>query len=47
VHQFAQLKGGYELGWFSTAWRFVLLQVFCVIVVSLFLATVLWLAVGV
>ena len=47
VHQFAQLKGGYELGWLSTAWRFVLLQVFCVIVVSLFLATVLWLAVGV
>ena len=23
VHQFAQLKGGYELGWLSTAWRFV------------------------
>ena len=47
VHQFAQLKGGYELGWLSTAWRWVFLQVFCVIVVSLFLATVLWLAVGV
>jgi hypothetical protein len=47
VHQFAQLKGGYELGWFSTAWRFAFLQVFCVIVGSLFLATVLWLAVGV
>lgn len=47
VHQFAQLKGGYELGWFSTAWRFVLLQVFCAIALSLFLATVLWLAVGV
>ena len=46
VHQFAQLKGGYELGWLSTAWRFVFLQVFCVIVVSLFLSTVLWLAVG-
>lgn len=47
VHQFAQLKGGYELGWLSTAWRFVFLQVFCLIVVSLFMATVLWLAVGV
>jgi len=47
VHQFAQLKGGYELGWFSTVWRFVLLQVFCAIILSLFLATVLWLAVGV
>ena len=47
VHQFAQLKGGYELGWLSTTWRFVLLQVFCTIVLSLFLATVLWLAVGV
>lgn len=47
VHQFAQLKGGYELGWLSTAWRFVLLQVFCAIVLALFLATVLWLAVGV
>ncbi|MFN3669857.1 MAG: DUF3667 domain-containing protein [Brevundimonas sp.] len=47
VHQFAQLKGGYELGWFSTVWRFVLLQLFCFIVLTLFLATVLWLAVGV
>ncbi|MFJ6024916.1 DUF3667 domain-containing protein [Brevundimonas sp. NPDC092305] len=47
VHQFAQLKGGYELGWFSTIWRFVFLQVFCWIIVSLFMATVLWLAVGV
>lgn len=47
VHQFAQLKGGYELGVFSTLWRWLFLQVFCVIVASLFIATVLWLAVGV
>jgi len=46
VHQFAQLKGGYELSWFSTLWRWVFLQVFCVIVASLFITTVLWLAVG-
>lgn len=47
VHQFAQLKGGYELGWFSTIWRFMFLQLFCLIVVTLFTLSVLWLAVGV
>ncbi len=46
AHQFAQLKGGYELGWFSTLWRWVFLQVFCMIVASLFIGAVLWLAVG-
>jgi hypothetical protein len=47
VHQFAQLKGGYELGWFSTIWRFVLLQNFCWIIVGLFITAIIYLAVGV
>ena len=47
VHQFAQLKGGYDLGWFSTIWRFAFLQVFCFVVLALFITAVLWLAVGV
>ncbi|QDH74348.1 DUF3667 domain-containing protein [Brevundimonas sp. M20] len=47
VHQFAQLKGGYELGWFSTIWRFVLLQNFCFIVIGLFITAIVYLAVGV
>ena len=46
VHQFAQLKGGYELGWFSTLWRFFFLQIFCVLAMSLFLLAVLFLALG-
>lgn len=46
VHQFAQLKGGYELGWFSTLWRFFFLQTFCVIVVGLFMIAILFLALG-
>ena len=47
IHQFAQLKGGYELGWFSTIWRFVLLQNFCLIVVGLFVTAIIYLAVAV
>ena len=47
VHQFAQLKGGYDLGWLSTIWRFAFLQVFCFVVLALFITAVLWLAVGV
>lgn len=47
IHQFAQLKGGYELGWFSTIWRFVFLQNFCLIVVGLFITAIIYLAVGV
>ena len=47
IHQFAQLKGGYELGWFSTLWRFVFLQNFCLIVVGLFITAIVYLAVGV
>lgn len=47
VHQFAQLKGGYELGWFSTIWRFFFLQNFCWIIVGLFVTAIFYLAVGV
>lgn len=47
IHQFAQLKGGYELGWWSTIWRYVFLQNFCFIVVGLFVTAILYLAVGV
>jgi len=47
IHQFAQLKGGYELGWFSTIWRFVFLQNFCWIIIGLFVTAILYLAVGV
>lgn len=40
VHMFAQLKGTYGLSVFSALWRTVILQVFCIIVVALFLTTI-------
>ena len=46
IHQFAQLKGGYELSWFSTVWRFAFLQIFCVLAMTLFMLAVLFLALG-
>ena len=43
VHMFAQLKGAYSLGFFSTTWRTVLLLTFCWITLMLFVLTVTWL----
>lgn len=43
VHMFAQLKGGYELSWFSAAWRFLALTIFCWVVVALFIIAIFWL----
>lgn len=40
VHMFAQLKGTYGLSVFSALWRTFVLQVFCIIVVGLFLTTI-------
>ncbi len=36
LHMFFQLKGAYQLGWFSAVWRTVVLLIFCFIVLGLF-----------
>lgn len=46
VHMFAQLKGAYSLGIFSALWRTILLLIFCSIVLSLFLLTIVVLGLG-
>ncbi len=43
AHMFAQLKGAYQLPWFSAAWRTVLLLLFCVFVLSAFLISIIML----
>lgn len=43
AHMFFQLKGAYGLGWFSAAWRSVLLLVFCAMALGLFGLAILWL----
>lgn len=40
AHMFFQLKGAYALGWFSAAWRTVMLSVFAVICLSFFLIAI-------
>ncbi|WP_297803070.1 DUF3667 domain-containing protein [uncultured Brevundimonas sp.] len=46
VHMFAQLKGAYDLSFFSAAWRMMFLLVFCSIVLTLFLAAIVYLGLG-
>ena len=36
------MKGAYRLGWFSAAWRTLVLLVFCVIALVLFVLAVIW-----
>ena len=43
AHMFAQLKGAYRLSWFSTAWRTVLLLLFCIFALTLFLLGIMML----
>lgn len=43
VHMFAQLKGAYQLGWWSAGWRTVLLLMFCCLILLLFFVSVLML----
>lgn len=40
VHIFAQLKGAYELSWWSAGWRTALLLVFCLLILMLFVISV-------
>ena len=40
---FAQLKGAYQLSWFSAAWRTVLLLLFCIFILTLFLVSIIML----
>ena len=46
IHMFAQLKGAYSLSIFSALWRTLLLLVFSNIVVSLFVAAIIYLGLG-
>ncbi|PZN97031.1 MAG: hypothetical protein DCF29_22935 [Alphaproteobacteria bacterium] len=46
VHMFAQLKGAYSLSIFSAVWRTVLLLFFTNVVVSLFVAAIIYLGLG-
>jgi len=46
AHMFFQLKGAYDLGIFSALWRTLLLQVFCVLVLSLFMIAIVLLGLG-
>lgn len=43
AHMFAQLKGAYQLSWFSAAWRTALLLMFCVFILALFLVGIIML----
>jgi hypothetical protein len=46
VHMFAQLKGAYSLSFFSALWRMLLLLVFTNIVISFFVAAIVYLGLG-
>jgi hypothetical protein len=46
AHIFAQLKGAYGLRIFSALWRMVILLLFCLIVISLFVAAIVYLGLG-
>lgn len=46
VHMFAQLKGAYSLKIFSTLWRTVALVIFCEIVATLFIVSIIYLGLG-
>ena len=46
VHMFAQLKGAYSLSIFSALWRTILLLFFTNVVVSLFVAAIVYLGLG-
>lgn len=46
THMYFQLKGAYALGAIGALWRLLVLMVFCVIVVLLFLASVVFLGFG-
>lgn len=41
VHMFFQLKGGYQLGWFSALWRLVGLSLILTVVIGLFLLAII------
>jgi hypothetical protein len=43
AHMFAQLKGAYQLSWFSAAWRTVLLLIFCFFALTGFLLGIIML----
>jgi len=43
AHMFAQLKGAYQLSWFSAAWRTALLLLFCIFILTLFLVVIIML----
>jgi hypothetical protein len=43
AHMFAQLKGAYQLSWFSAAWRTMLLLIFCVFVLTAFVVSIIML----
>ena len=43
AHMFAQLKGAYQLSWFSAAWRTILLLMFCIFALTLFLVGIIML----
>ncbi len=46
AHIFAQLKGAYRLSIFSALWRTVFLLVFCLMVIGLFIAAIVYLGLG-
>ncbi len=46
VHMFAQLKGAYGLGVFSALWRTLMLQIFCALVLTMFLLAIVYLGLG-
>lgn len=46
AHMFAQLKGAYGLSIFSTLWRTVALLIFCEIVATLFIVSIIYLGLG-
>lgn len=46
VHMFAQLKGAYGLSIFSALWRTFMLQIFCSVVLTLFLLAIIYLGLG-
>ena len=43
AHMFAQLKGAYQLSWFSAAWRTMLLLIFCVFALTAFVLSIIML----
>ena len=43
AHMFAQLKGAYQLSWFSAAWRTMLLLIFCVFALTAFVVSIIML----